>query len=60
MSRIFTDEELQEMIIPTTTRIRTAYQSGDKEKAKTLWNKLVDDYMWAFDLRVNWDKAFTD
>lgn len=27
MSRIFTDEELQEMIIPTTTRIRTAYQT---------------------------------
>ncbi len=60
MSRIFTDEELQEMIIPTSTRIRNAFQSGDKETAKKLWNKLVDDYMWAFDLRVNWDKAFTD
>lgn len=60
MSRIFTDEELQEMIVPTTTRIRNAYQQGDKENAKKLWNKLVDDYMWAFDLRVNWDKAFTD
>ena len=60
MSRMFTDQELQEMIVPTPTRLREAYQAGDKEKATALWNKLVDDYMYAFDLRVNWDKAFTD
>ncbi|HIZ06658.1 MAG TPA: hypothetical protein IAA08_01840 [Candidatus Eubacterium avistercoris] len=60
MSRLFTDEELQEMIVPTSTRIRNLFQSGDKEEAKKLWNKLVDDYMYAFDLRVDWDRAFTD
>lgn len=60
MSRMFTDEELQEMIVPTTTRIRNAYKAGDKETCKKLWNKLVDDYMYAFELRVDWDKAFTD
>ena len=60
MSRLFTDAELQEMIVPTTTRIRDAYKAGDKETATKLWNKLVDDYMYAFDLRVDWDKAFTD
>lgn len=60
MSRLFTDAELQEMIVPTTTRIRNAYKAGDKETATKLWNKLVDDYMYAFDLRVDWDKAFTD
>ena len=60
MSRMFTDEELQEMIVPTTTRIRNAYKAGDKETCKELWNKLVDDYMYAFELRVDWDKAFTD
>ena len=60
MSRLFTDEELQEMIVPTSTRIRNLFQAGDKEEAKKLWNKLVDDYMYAFDLRVDWDRAFTD
>lgn len=55
MSRLFTDAELQEMIVPTTTRIRDAYKAGDKETATKLWNKLVDDYMYAFDLRVDWD-----
>lgn len=60
MSRMFTDEELQEMIVPTTTRIRNAYKTGDKELCRQLWNKLVDDYKYAYELRVNWDKAFTD
>lgn len=60
MARYFTDEELQEMIIPTATRLRNAYKAGDRAQAEQLWNKIVDDYMWAFDLRVNWDKAFTD
>ncbi len=60
MSRMFTDEELQEMIVPTTTRMRNAYKDGDREECIRLWNKLVDDYMYAFDLRVIWDKEFTD
>ena len=60
MSRMFTDEELQEMIVPTSTKVRNAYKAGDKETCKALWNKLVDDYIYAWDLRVNWDKAFTD
>ena len=57
---MFTDAELQEMIVPTATRIRNAYKAGDRENCKIMWNKLVDDYIWAYDLRVNWDKAFTD
>lgn len=60
MSRMFTDEELQEMIVPTTTRMRNAYKDGDREECIRLWNKLVDDYMYAFDLRVIWDREFTD
>lgn len=60
MSRLFTDEELQEMIIPSSTRIRDAFKSGDKETAKKLWDKMVDDYIYAFELRVDWDKAFTN
>ena len=43
MSRMFTDEELQEMIVPTSTKVRNAYKAGDKETCKALWNKLVDD-----------------
>lgn len=31
MSRLFTDAELQEMIVPTTTRIRDAYKAGDTD-----------------------------
>ena len=38
MSRLFTDAELQEMIVPTTTRIRNAYKEGDKETANKLWD----------------------
>ncbi|MGM9890136.1 MAG: hypothetical protein ACI317_04865 [Floccifex porci] len=60
MARMFTDEELQEMIIPTTERIKRAVKAGDKKLALELLNKLFADYQYAFDLRVVWDKAFTD
>lgn len=60
MSRIFTDAELQEMIVPIGERIRSAYKSGDKEKCKELWKYQVGQYRYAYDLRVAWDKAFTD
>lgn len=60
MARMFTDDELQEMIIPTTERIKNAVKEKDKKTALELLNKLFADYQYAFDLRVVWDKAFTD
>lgn len=60
MARMFTDDELQEMIIPTTERIKNAVRERDKKTALELLNKLFADYQYAFDLRVVWDKAFTD
>ena len=41
MSRLFTDEELQEMIVPTSTRIRNLFQAGDKEEAKEIFDELL-------------------
>lgn len=60
MSRMFTDEELQEMIIPSTERLKQAVADGRKEDAQKLLHKLTEDYQFAFDLRVVWDKKFTD
>jgi len=60
MARLFTDEELQEMIIPISDRLRNAFKTKDKENAVKLWDKYYEDHKYAFDLRVQWDKAFTD
>ena len=49
MSRMFTDEELQEMIIPSTERLKQAVADGRKEDAQKLLHKLTEDYQFAFD-----------
>ncbi|MFC1840045.1 hypothetical protein ACFL1N_10720 [Thermodesulfobacteriota bacterium] len=52
--KVFTDEELKEMGIPTLDLVKEAIDSGDKERAKELANRLKSEFNHLHDGYMVW------
>ncbi len=57
-NRVFTQEELKEMEPRTLNRVLEAIDSGDKEKAKELSNRMYQEFLGMHDFYMRWVTAF--
>lgn len=60
MSRVFTDEELEEMGARTIDLLTKAIEAGDKEQAENLANRMYSEFSSMHDLYVDWTAGLMD
>lgn len=60
VNRVFSEEELCEMGIPTLTLLTEAIEQADKDKAKELARRMYKEFEFIHDLYVDWTAAFMD
>ncbi len=58
--RVFTDQELKEMGTLTLDLLKQAIESGDKEKAKALADRMYQESLQMHDMYVDWAAGFMD
>jgi hypothetical protein len=59
-NRVFTDQELKEMGTRTLDLLTEAIESGDKDKAKQLAERMYQETLKMHDMYVDWTASFMD